>query len=875
MHLTKLELAGFKSFAQKVTLEFDRGIVSIVGPNGSGKSNVADAIRWVLGEQSLKLLRGKRSEDVIFSGSTSKARLGMAEVSLHLNNEDRAMPVDFTEVVITRRVFRSGEGEYLMNGQPVRLHDLQLLLARANIGQRSYSVIGQGMIDHILVSSPAERKAFFDEAAGVREFQIKKEDALRKLEATRENLSQAQLLMAEIEPHLRTLTRQVRRLERRGAMEGELKATSETYYRKRQGSLATEKASLETTFAEQTAVVDKHKAALEKLQKELEALEGERSQQEQFGALEREYAAAIERKNALLKEQALLEGSRELEAAKAGELNVVWLENREKELGRELAALEAELTDLRAATKETEGALKAEERERSSLEERIADKEAELAKAAVAARRQSDELPAVTKDLGVYAEELVAFKKALLAADGERAYQKLQGQFGKIDERALSLKTRLVALSGDAGSALAMLHETVAALWKEKLEQNERGAERQKEQERRAERAGVLSQSVERLREERERAGRELARLAPGGAKRTDHRGTLENDLVALDATLKGLREKIVNFNQVEQKKKERLFELQKAFRTEQQHLTAASAGQNETSVRLGKVDTRLDDLAREMREALPEETVGAILADPAVESSASEEQLLADIHRMKHQLELIGGIDESVAGEHKVTEERFTFLEAQVRDLTESLSKLEHIIMELDQTIKKRFHDSFVALSREFSKYFKVLFEGGSGKLVLQETTLLTEEEKEEEEDEGDEDMPMKMKKGEKIVAGVDIIAQPPGKRITGITMLSGGERALTSIALICAIMATRPSPFVVLDEVDAALDEANSQRFAAIIKELARKTQFITISHNRATMQISALLYGVTMSDDGISKLLSIKMEDAAKVIERHGNR
>ena len=203
MYLKKLELIGFKSFAQKTTLEFNRGVVSVVGPNGSGKSNIADAIRWALGEQSIKLLRGKRSEDVIFSGSSSKARLGMAEVSIHLDNEDRQMPVDYSEVVITRRVYRNGEGEYLLNNGPVRLQDIQLLLAKANFGQRSYSVIGQGMIDHILVASPAERKAFFDEAAGVRQFQIKREQAVSKLEQTEENLEQARMLLVEIEPHLR------------------------------------------------------------------------------------------------------------------------------------------------------------------------------------------------------------------------------------------------------------------------------------------------------------------------------------------------------------------------------------------------------------------------------------------------------------------------------------------------------------------------------------------------------------------------------------------------------------------------------------------------------------------------------------------------
>ena len=194
MFLQKLELQGFKTFAKKTSLAFhgpksgDHALTTIVGPNGSGKSNLADAIRWALGEQSLKLLRGKLAEDVIFAGAEGKARAGFAEVSLTFNNEDHTMPIEFTEVTITRRLYRDGTSEYLMNGSAARLQDIQLLLAQANVGQRSYSVIAQGMIDHVLVASPEERKDFFDDATGVKQFQIKRHQAMLKLKRTYENL---------------------------------------------------------------------------------------------------------------------------------------------------------------------------------------------------------------------------------------------------------------------------------------------------------------------------------------------------------------------------------------------------------------------------------------------------------------------------------------------------------------------------------------------------------------------------------------------------------------------------------------------------------------------------------------------------------------
>ena len=256
MYLEKLEIQGFKSFANKNKLVFSnkidanghRGLTAIVGPNGSGKSNIADAIRWVLGEQSLKTLRGKKSEDVIFSGSDQKSQLSMAEVSLYLNNEDHQIvpvknneeetdtsehslsPLNYDEIVITRRLFRNGDSEYLLNNNRVRLADIQILLAKANVGQKTYSVIGQGMVENFLNTSAAERKDFFDEATGVKQFQIKRDAALNKLESSYDNLLQVEMLLNEIKPRLKMLTRQVERLKKRGQLETELNIRQHRYY---------------------------------------------------------------------------------------------------------------------------------------------------------------------------------------------------------------------------------------------------------------------------------------------------------------------------------------------------------------------------------------------------------------------------------------------------------------------------------------------------------------------------------------------------------------------------------------------------------------------------------------------------------------------
>ena len=324
MHLTKLELQGFKTFAKKTTLSFlppskERfPITAVVGPNGSGKSNLADAIRWVLGEQSLKLLRGKQSEDVIFSGSEGKGRSGFAEVSLSLNNEDGLMPIDYAQVTITRRLFRDGSSEYLLNDAKVRLADIQLLLAQANVGQRSYSVVGQGMIDHILVSTPEERKAFFDDATGVKPFQIKRHDAVLKLKRTHENLTDVEMLLREIEPRLRSLKRQANRLEQRDEIEQKLHALEADYYGTQWWSLVDQLDAVKRQFEDADDKIKQERSELKSLEQEAEKLETpETSPDTGLMKLQEAYRAVQKKQNALRQEQFQTEKEIELTKVRA------------------------------------------------------------------------------------------------------------------------------------------------------------------------------------------------------------------------------------------------------------------------------------------------------------------------------------------------------------------------------------------------------------------------------------------------------------------------------------------------------------------------------------------------------------------------------
>ncbi len=376
MYLEKLEIQGFKSFANKNKLVFPgiisdgkRGLTSVVGPNGSGKSNIADSIRWVLGEQSLKTLRGKKSEDVIFSGSDQKNQLGMAEVSLFLNNADKTAlkffeelidgeeqkeEVDFDkvkeflncpEINITRRVHRSGESEYLINNSRVRLADIQMLLAKANVGQKTYSVIGQGMVENFLNTNASERKDFFDEATGVKQFQIKREIALNKLENSYENLQQVEMLLSEIRPRLKSLTRQVEKLKKRGEIETDLKTNQFNYYGFLHQDASGKLESVNKRFLELEKIKIERADKLEKLNAGLEKIRTTNSFQE-INELQPRLKIIETEKNQYLRQLAKLQAELEVQLEAQGQFDISWLNNKDIELKSDLEKIEKEINSL-------------------------------------------------------------------------------------------------------------------------------------------------------------------------------------------------------------------------------------------------------------------------------------------------------------------------------------------------------------------------------------------------------------------------------------------------------------------------------------------------------------------------------------------------
>lgn len=1024
MYLKRLEIQGFKSFASKTILDFlapknnHHSITAVVGPNGSGKSNITDAIRWVMGEQAMKNVRAKKNEDVIFNGSETKGQLSAAEVTMVLDNTGGEDMSDYPEITITRRLYRTGESEYVVNNNPTRLLDIHLLLARAKFAEHAYSIISQGMIDRLLTVSPAERKDFFDEASGIKEQQIKQHQASLKLARAEENMRQAETLLAEVEPRLKILHRQVKKLEKRQEVEAELVGVQETYYYTVYKRYHKDRESHELELKK---IDENYRAAFEKLeqvQRELADLSRGATRQEVFGDLSNRYQEAVQAVNNLERELAIIDGQLHTEFNSTGHGDVSWLKDKarsvKQEAGQAKSAVEAAAVLARTAHARADEARQKIERltlDHTQLKLKIGRLQNEMlknqsernyrefsglsaVKAVLEARRQfggtvhglvaelgevdeqyslalevtaGGQLASVVVENEIVARHAIEYLRTnrfgvaaflplnrieargsygdldrLLTAPGVigkaidliRFDQKFQNIFSMIFANTLVVKdlkaaeaigigrARMVTLDGDLieykgvmrggyrsrggalrfSSSLPLSNDerveeiqqeiNVENHAKEELERrieavkndlvgeqvNERAA---------AEKLSILEADFNKRVAEQEKLAHELKLLtaSPGefsaelGRLNTKKETLLKEKTKAATAAEK-LNAEIKAFNEQEETKKRRVFSLQESMQTYQHTVNQVMEARSAIQIELAKLSAKEEDLSQEvvheLKISLPS-LADRLGQNPPQAGDIAE--LSGRIEKLKYQLSLIGGIDEEVLKEHTETKTRYDFLTGQLSDLRAASTDLNKMIEELDELMKKKRAVAFKKIRKEFSRYFAILFGGGTADLEEiygePEPEILPDGQMPEGQAplEGvlaEELAPPAKKKSEKILTGIDVTANPPGKKVKYLNMLSGGERTLTSIALICAILHTNPSPFVVLDEVEAALDEANTLRFAKIMAELATQSQFIVVTHNRVTMHAADALYGVVMQADGISKLLSVKIEDVPQYSE-----
>ncbi|MEI8096521.1 MAG: AAA family ATPase [Candidatus Moraniibacteriota bacterium] len=756
MYLKKLEMSGFKSFANKTALDFlpdcdiegkgKCGITAIVGPNGSGKSNVADAIRWAIGEQSLKNLRGKKSEDVIFAGTDKKGRLGTASVTLYFDNSDKRIPIEFAEVSITRKIYRSGESEYLINGAKVRLLDIVDLLAKAGIGKDSYCVITQGMSDSVLNATPIERRSIFEDAAGVKQYQIEKERALRKLESTRENIVRVESLLLEIEPHLKNLRRQAEKASQGKDIAEKLRSKQFLLYSFLWSNFQGERGTL---LGERDAV-----------QKQVFDLEVET--------------------NTLASE-----------VAKASEM--MGDQTKEEEINKALGTLRDEANTLLRDRSIIDGKIEI-EKEKQKIEEVI--------------RVIPVDLLYVKKAL----EEIRTHQSELIERiQNAEKLEDLQG----IREFAETIKQKLFDLHQKAGEGSVKEIKMISLPDEEKKASDEK-----------------------------------LASLAKEKEEQNKRLTALQSSIVSAEQELQSVRE-------ASRLGRETFFLKEKEWREKEYRLTHLKDTLNEVKVRLARVEVREEDLV-----SLVKGELSMSVDDLRYDGTFVErEKIEREISRLKVEVEHIGTIDPLIVEEFEETEKRFEFLTRESTDLKEATESLRAVIKEMEQKIDKEFHDAFKEIKKKFEEYFKIIFGGGKAEIEIVKIQKRNRSTENEEEliDENDEEE----QQPENVELGIEIFACPPGKKITSLAMLSGGERSLTSLALLFAIISHNPPPFAVLDEVEAALDEANSRRFSSMLRELSTHTQFVAITHNRETMSQASLLYGVTMGADGVSQLLSIRLD------------
>jgi len=1034
MYLKSMNLKGFKSFASSTTLNFEQGITCVVGPNGSGKSNVVDALSWVMGEQGAKSLRGGKMEDVIFAGTSGRAPLGRAEVSVTIDNSDQVLPIDFSEVTITRVLFRNGSSEYLLNGETTRLLDIQELLSDSGIGREMHVIVGQGQLDAVLLANPEERRAFIEEAAGVLKHRKRKEKAIRKLDSMQTNLARIQDLTVELRRQLKPLGKQAEvarkasiiqsdvrdaklrlmaddMLRMRNEMDIEVADENELRLRKEQveaelNSARSREVELDAIAASenpQLIAAQENFYRLTSQREQIRAVQNLSSERARFLSEDAEEAKASGRDPEVLDQEAKLLRIEENALSDQVRDSLAQLSidsSNLKKIEEKLALEESRVSAaLRAIADQREGTAR-QEGHINGLRSRIDATSGEVnrltqARDAVATRlknyrenfavveSQISSITASEPGLDAVYERLkselgISESKVKILTDKLQSSEKLRaGTLGRLS--AFNEISQLVHTS-DNSSLISKVNELTAACQSElnkvssdcdriKFELNASNEELRKitaEYELAlsklnesdaamtglAEQLAISGQNVKNTVEELDRLNVSLNAvidqrnsderdLSAALSQFESHQTPVEPDLTHLEdlrSQVSSARSKEVesrlNLRTIEERKdalsqraasleNQASVERESAARTISRRENRAQAAitaqeiadtayealiQIESSIARASTERERLEISRSSRE-------GEILSLRTIsrELSVELEKLTSSVHKdeiaraeqrlrieqletkaveelgidvntllneygpsndvptfyendqgefipgdlipyrreqqekrlaqAERSLALLGKINPLALEEYSSLEERLRYLAEQLEDLKKTKKDLLDIIKEVDDRVQQIFTEAYEDTAREFEIVFARLFPGGDGRLILTNPS----------------DM---------LTSGVDVEARPPGKRVKRLSLLSGGERSLVAVALLIAIFKARPSPFYVLDEVEAALDDTNLGRLLGVFEELRAKSQLIIITHQKRTMEIADALYGVTMRGDGVSEVISQRIREVDAV-------
>ena len=925
MFLKSLEILGFKSFADRTLIEFSPGISALLGPNGCGKSNVVDSIKWVVGEQSARSLRAESMEDIIFNGTETRKALNVAEVTLTVSNENSSLALDSPEIAIKRRLYRSGESEYYLNGQLVKLKEIRELFWDTGIGKSAYSVMEQGRIDQILSSKPEERRYLFEEAAGITKHKVRSREAEMKLERTEENVRQVQGILGEVRRSHDTLKSQSDKTLSYRTLRDEIFQVELDLHllrlrlfvqdKSRRDEEAADKArardavkksidDLNLSLEESLDIVNTMESKLVEHQKTVYGLAVDRAGKEKQHKLlaERVSEAKAKIDQARLRKkgaQERLEGLEEEAQEKEGEVRS--LKARILEIEKNIASFESNITAADGRIRDNEAAILRAEQGIASLESGQEEAQKELDAITDDIVR---ELDARLKESGYSAKDRraaeeaidgliaavharIAGKQALLADLGkmadyktedaraliEKARADLEGTKARIEElrelyEAYKRTTPsfideflspegIITRKRAVDERIARIKDEIAAL-KDRIlairDENRQLAERIDEYRRTLEelrgnriRMQTQGQAAEEaltllkreiavqggvLKELENEVYLEEKRLADA----TEQVADLDQEIAEIEAKGRRLSSEVEKLERDITLKNSDLGKRQEELRKKMDRLGQFQAELERIHLTLAQTDTEIRNIKENFREAYSRDLLE--FEERMFEIRVGVPVLRDSLQDLRVRLKELGSVNLMAPEEYTEVKERYDFLSGQLADLEKAREDLKRITQEIRTESAELFLDTYNKIKKNFHNMFRRLFGGGRGELRLVDPDHVLE-------------------------SGVEIYAQPPGKKLEAISLLSGGEKSLTAIALLFATYMVRPSPFCFLDEIDAALDEANVIRFVNLLREFGRISQFIVITHNKKTVIGSDSLLGVTMEESGVTKVIAVRLE------------
>lgn len=979
MYLKEISATGFKSFADKLTISLDGKTTCIVGPNGSGKSNIVDAVRWVLGEQSVKSLRGDSNmSDVIFSGSKNRNALNVATVSLTFDNSDNYINIPYNEITVKRRVYRTGENEYFINNEKCRLKDITDLFLDSGIGKSSFNIISQGEVQKIVSESSYDRRVIFESAAEVLKYKKRKEDALKKLDKTHTNLERVNDIIAELEIQVEPLREQSIKAEEYLKIKNELKnievallsseitTINEEYQLTKEkieklnneimnlgvqsNKSDTELLDLKNNLSKIELTIKELNNRLLSLTKEEEKINGEKNILKERQKYDASNSKVHENISSLKEEKLKKENiihldkidldtlQNELESIKSEINNLTLLGNASKkeyqdsfneynektkllaDIDHKIGIIEDYINNggtinnsikailnnprLRGIHQTLGALLEIDEKHLKALDvslggskQFIVVENEDSAKSAINYLKDNKLGRAtffpisVIKPRGVDLDTLnvvrnmQGFISVLMdvVKYDSKYYNVVSNQVGNVllvdnidnankISKAISQRYKIVTLDGDivhiGGTMTGGSLNTSKSIFEEKHELETLRVKRREIAEVIATLEENIKSSTSKLEDNSEKIRQKEIVLIQTQEKYNTKKSSLDitneeynniiNELRSLenlvDSSLSKEEDRIMKlYYETSREKEEVVREIARSTKEKDKISSTidnieATNKLNNTSlytkekelktleINISKMDVLLDNYLRILSEDY-EMTYEKAKSNYILEIDAKEARSL--VNSYKNRIKQIGMVNVQAIEDYKRVSERYNFLNSQKDDLLNAKDTLLEIINEMDTVMKEEFLTTFNKIDIEFQEVFKQLFKGGSASLKLTNPDDLLE-------------------------TGVDIIASPPGKKLTSINLLSGGEKTLTAICLIFAILNVKPIPFCLFDEVEAALDEANVDNFGKYLNNYKDKTQFLIITHKKRTMEYANTLYGITMQESGVSKLVSVKLDN-----------